>query len=108
MNPKLNWPTSLSEITLKNINTTELWFLREALACGNYDMSIVGYEVRTPKFGYEECYIDISDTRYLVKYKTWAYTREALPASHPAPGNDKNIIFYVQKHLNAPVNPIGK
>lgn len=89
-NLKLNWPSSLSEITLKNISTTEVWFLREMLEGGNFKRTQVGTEVRDPKFGYNECFLDIEDQRYLVKYKQWAN------GMRPAPEYE-NVIFYLQK-----------
>jgi hypothetical protein len=93
---KLNWPDSLSEITLKNLNMTELWFLRETLEGGNYKRKNIGLEVRDPKFGYNECYIDIGDTRYLVKHKQWAWPSLKVTSSNT--DEYSNVVFYVQKY----------
>jgi len=97
---KLNWPDSLSEITLKNMNMTELWFLRNTIDSGDGTVKIATFgelTVRTPKFGYDECYIDIEDQRYLLKHKTWVSSEHFLMPQ-------ANIVFYVRKHKN----PIGK
>ena len=92
MSLKLNWPDKLSEITLENINSTELWFLRETLESGNFKRKNIGMEVRDPKFGYNECEITIGETRYLIKHKQWA------ARDWRNPDRDQNIVFYVQKY----------
>ena len=92
---KLNWPNSLSDITLKNMSMTELWFFKETIDGGGIDMARTpsGYEVRTPKFGYNECYVNIEDQRYLVKHRTDA------AESHGGSWNGtRNVVFFVQKH----------
>ena len=93
---ELNWPDSLGEITLKNLSMTELWFLRHTIDSGGGVVSpFAELSVRTPKFGYDECYVDIDDRRYLIKHKTRAGgTWETC----------KNVVFFVRKHKN----PIGK
>jgi hypothetical protein len=97
-NLKLNWPESLGEITLKNMNSTELWFLREQLDGGNYKRKNIGLEVRDPKFGYNECYIDIDDTRYLVKHKQWAWPKPVPALLSGKPSDEySNVVFFVQK-----------
>lgn len=94
---KLNWPKSLGEVTLKNMNMTELWFLRHTIDRDEYDLDRDGIQVRAEKcgtkFGYDECYIDIEDQRYLVKHKTWVGGEHLLPPVI-------NIVFYVRKHKN--------
>ncbi len=94
-NLKLNWPESLSDITLKNLNMTELWFLRNTIDSGDRTVTTTTGEVavRTTRFGYDECYVDIGDQRYLLKHKTWVSGEEFV---RPNP----NIVFYVQKHKN--------
>jgi hypothetical protein len=79
------------------MNMTELWFLKESVASGTYDFATdsAGYTVRTPKFGYDECYIDIDDTRYLVRHRTQISNEGANWGSSVAP--NKNVIFYIQK-----------
>jgi hypothetical protein len=89
----------LSDITLKNVNVTELWFLKEHLSNNNFDMESIGFEARTPKFGYSECHVDIEDTRYLVKHKSYAGMTAGQVASRV---HRQNEIFYVQKY-NKPI-----
>ena len=92
MSLKLRWPESLSDITCKNVTATELWFLKEQMESGALKLRRKDITVRTPKFGYEECYVDIGDQRYLVKYKTWAGEWEGARLN-----TMKHVIFYVQK-----------
>ena len=90
-NLSLSWPDSLADITLKNMNMTELWFLRHTIDAGEGEVLLFAeMAVRTPKFGYEECYVDVENTRYLVKHKTWIGAR--------SDGDCRNMVFYVQKH----------
>lgn len=91
-NLNLNWSESLGEITLENMNLTELWFLRNTIDSGDGSVSATGeFAVQTTRFGYDECYVDIEDQRYLVKHKTWVSGEEFV---RPNP----NVVFYVQKH----------
>ncbi len=93
---KLSWPESLSNITLKNMNETELWFLLETITTGEHDTEHHGIEVRDQRFGYSECFIDIVDQRYKFKYKSWVAGDD--PPHTPYRGKTDNIIFYVQKY----------
>jgi len=77
---------------------TELWFLKESIGTKDIEVSSAAgdyfMQVRTPKFGYDECYIDIDDTRYLVKHRT-----ESGP-THGGSWNGINVVFFVRKHKN--------
>jgi len=76
------------------MNMTELWFLRNTLDAGGGKVSpFAELTVTTPKFGYDQCYVDVDTTRYLIKHKTWA---EATP--HGSLKDMLNVVFYVQKH----------
>ena len=90
-NLKLNWPESLSDLTLKNVTTTEIWFLREMLDAGNTKRTKIGFTIQDPKFGYSECHMDFDDTRYLIKYKEWASQHDDRSREYT------NVVFYVQK-----------
>lgn len=71
------------------MNMTELWFLRNILDADEETLLTLGkLTVRTAKFGYEECRVEIGDQGYLVKHKTWI--------SGIKPKN--NIVFHVQKY----------
>ena len=73
---------------------TELWFLRNTIDSGDGTVRTTNeFAVRTARFGYDECYIDIADQRYLLKHKSWVSGEEMIPLT-------KNIVFYVQKHKN--------
>ena len=73
---------------------TELWFLRNTIDSGNGAItSTAEIAVRTARFGFDECHIDIADQRYLLKHKTWVSGELLIPPT-------KNIVFYVQKYKN--------
>lgn len=72
--------------------------MKERLVAGDYNTERVddySIEVRTPKFGYDECYLVIGDDKYLVKHRT-----EARPSSFNMGSWDgaKNVVFYIRKH----------
>jgi len=77
------------------MSSTELWFFKEHIQSGEYGLKSAGVEVRTPKFGYEECYIDINDTRYLVKHRTNAGSIDGTL------DGKRRVVFYVRKHKNS-------
>ena len=72
---------------------TELWFLRNTIDSGELPWAIPFMEqtVKTRKFGYDECYVDIEDQRYLIKHKSHVSNELFIPPRY-------NIVFFVQKH----------
>ena len=86
----LRWPGNLSEITLQNLNMTELWFLRHTIDSG--ECSVANVRVHeTKKFGHNDLYIDIEDQRYHIKHKTIVSGENFLPPL-------ENIVYHVHKH----------
>ena len=69
---------------------TELWFLQSIIDSAAGLIEFINPSIQDSKFGYDECYIDIGDQRYLIKHKTWR-----LPYTYL--GAHDNIIFYVHK-----------
>ena len=91
---KLTWPESLGDVTLQNMNTTELWFLVEHLKQHKYINKNYGDIVRAAKFGYEEGIIDVGEHRYLIKFKS------TIVGTYGWRDDDdihENQVFFVQK-----------
>ncbi len=77
----LNWPISLSDISLENMNMTELWFLRNTIDSNNYTVLAIDdprIKRLTPKFGYNQCHIFVEDQGYLIKHKNWISSEDFI------------------------------